>query len=301
MLTSLMMSFKNKLASHLETRDIRIMLSSQLERSDKTLEELERYANFLSDPKSAKGKLLYRTLSKEVGISPSKLYGSFRSGMKSTVSRVDSLIDLYENNNHRVLLSSNLTTINANALHLASLCDFYEKMTRALIVSVGELESLDYKRIDVPKGLNNYLRRNFSSDKLASFASILKYNLKIKKLDIVKVISEMDDVEVSESVLNAAKAVGGYSKIDPVGFNYLNIINPSFWAYVGIKSYSVLRLKYLDYEKNELKMLTLRHQELAQLKANGESDLATDKLITKLGERIEVARYEIKELEEKMG
>ncbi len=301
MLYKILLDVRARFASHLETRDIRIMLNSQLERTDKTLEAMKKYQNFLSNPKSPGAQGLYTRLSKESRVRDRDLYSKLYSGLETTSKRLSSLIDLYENNNHRVLISSSMTTINLNALHLASICDFYEKSLRALVLSLSELESLHLRGDGMPKELRHYMERNFTSAKISSLGSIVNYNEQNKREDVVKVIREMDDIEVTEETLAAAEAMGGKKRIDAAGFNYLNIVNPSFWAYIGFKSYSELRLLYLDMEKDELEMLEIRHQELAQLKANGESDLATDKLINTLKDRIDIKRYDIKELEESMG
>lgn len=304
MISKLLLDVKGRLASHLETRDIRIMLSMQKERGDKTLAMMEKYSKFLSNPTSSVGKDLYASISKEtVGnkVRPADVYSGLLEGMKLANKRVANLVTLYENNNHRVLMSSNLSTINANALHLAAICDFYEKSSRALVLGVSELESAALRGIAVPSQLRRYISANFASDRIRSLASILSYNRGKKNEDIVKAISEMDDVEVTEETLQAAQAMGGAKRIDPSGFNYLNVFNPTFWAYVGIKSYSNLRLLWLEMEKDELNLLELRHQELAQLKRDGDSDMATDQLITKLKDRIDIKRYDIKELEDSLG
>ena len=301
MITSILMDIRGRMASHLETRDIRIMLSSQLERTEKTIAIMEKYNKFLVSPRSNMSKSLYTRISKEAGVKDKDLYRNLLSGLKASHTRINGLIDLYSNNNHRVLISSSLTTINLNALHLASISDFYEKSCRGLVLSVSHLESLNYRTLSVPKSLNKYLELNFSNKRITSFGSIVGYNDRVKKMDVVKAIREMDDIEVTEETLIAAKAMSGGKHIDAAGFNYLNVINPSFWAYVGFKSYSELRRLYLDMEKDELEMLEIRHQELAQLKARGETDMATDKIISRLADAIDIKRYDIKELEESMG
>lgn len=302
MLSSIMMNVRNSLSGHLEVRDIRISLNSQLERTQRTLELAEKYNKFLKNPNHLTSKNLYAKMSKEAGVRDKDLYANVVTGLKATETRLKGLIDLYDSARYKVLVTSSIATINLNALHLAAISDYYEKTCRAMIMSVSELESLKLKGISAtPKSLNKYMQRNFAEERLSSMGSIISYNKRVGDKDIVKAIREMDDVEVTEDTLDAARAMGGNVRIDPTGFNYLNIINPTFWAYVGFKSYSELRLLYLDMEKDELEMMEARHQELVQLKANGESNMATDKLINDLSDRIDVRRYDIKELEESLG
>lgn len=301
MLRNVMLGIKSRLASHLEIRDIRVQLHSQVERTEKTLEVMEKYNKFLSSPRSPQALALYGRLSRHSGIRDKNIYSSLVGGMKSNLKRLEGLVSLYEDNNHRVLIASSVTTINASAMHLAAIADFYQKMGQALVLSVSEAESCKMRGDTAPKQLSKYIERNFSDERIQSLGGILKFNDANKKADIVKVIKDMDDVEVSDDTLVAAQAMGQSRAISAQGFNYLNVINPTFWAFVGIKSYSELRLMYLDLQKEELEMLERRHQELAQLKSRGESDLATDKIISNIQDRIDVKRYDIKELEESMG
>lgn len=301
MLTKMMLDFKKRLTAHLEIRDIRIALHSQLEQAEKTLDIMEKYNKFLANPRNSQSKALYISISRESGLPFNQIYPSLLSGMKSSVTRLQGLITLYDGVNYNVLITSSVHTINASALHLAAIIDFYEQMSRSLVLTVSELESLTFKQMAVPRELDNYIRRNLSNLRLRSLASIMDYNQRVKQLDVVKAIKEMDDVEVTEETLKAAKAMGGSAKIDPAGFNYLNVINPLFWTYVGFKVYSEFQLMRLDLQREELAYLEIRYQELAQLKANGHSDVGTDRTLTKIKDRIDVMRYDIKELEEKLG
>lgn len=301
MLTSLLLKTKARLAPHLEVRDIRVGLHSQLESNNKTLAIIEKHKAFLTSPNSTYARGLYSGLSNEAGISQRLLYTNLVEGLKSTSERLTGLIDLYDSARYKVLASSNLSAINANALQLAAICDFYSKFSRSLALCVTELESLNLRKDDVPKVLNNYITRTFSKERMSSMGSIIDYNANNKRKDIVKVIVEMDDVEVTRETLEAAKALGGSEKLDPAGFNYLNVFNPKFWTYCGFKAHSELRLMYLDSEKAELLMLEIRYQELVQLKETGNIDMATDKTINKLKDTIDITRYNIKEIEESMG
>lgn len=301
MLTSLLLDIKNRFASHLEMRDIRIALNSQLERTDKTLDIMNRYTEFLSNPKSPGAQKLYKSLASESRIPESRIYSELKSGLEKTSKRLSSLIDLYEGNRARVVISSSMTTANMNALHLASICDFYDQSCSALILATSELESIHLKGITGTKQLYVYIERNFNSKIVSSLGSIMEYNKRVKDSNIVTAISKMNDIEVTKETLDAAIALGQNKKVDPSGFNYLNVLNPKFWAYIGFKTYSSLRLQYLDLRRRELELMEIRHQELVQLKENGSVPLSVDSRINKLTDKIDTTRYDIKELEESMG
>jgi len=301
MISKYLLNTKNEIKAHLELRDIRIALASQLETTQSTMKILKDYNEFLKNPRASQASSIYKAISKASGIREGDIYDELVSGIDDTETRIKGLIKLYDSSTQRVIISSSLTTVNANALKLASICDFFSSTCNVIALTFTHLESLEYRKEKAPKTLSRYIERNLGDRHIASLASILKYNRNVSREDIVKGIEDMDDIEVTKETLDAAVAMSGNSRIDPAGFNYLNIINPRFWAFTALKINSEIKMWRIDLRKNELKIMEIRAQELAQLKESGTVDMETNKLIERLQNAIDDTRYDIKEAEDKLG
>lgn len=202
-----------------------------------------------------------------------------------------------------VLMQDSISTRHLNALKLQSTSDFFIARTKPLLAAMASAEVGESSGSDKrAKSATRYIEQSFINDPevMTSYASTLEFYNRTFKKGLVNELWEAVDVKADPKVLQIIETAEGAKKLDPVGFNYLNVVNPFFWAYMPLKIWSECKLYRLRLNEEELQLLDLRYQELL-LERQDRSSPKLDEQIERYEASISKTRRTIKKIQDSLG
>ena len=198
------------------------------------------------------------------------------------------------------VLRESMNVKQGHIIQFITLADYFLEATRSLAVVIQEAEVYHLRNLPLERNAQRYIEDNFDSANLQSIASLVVFFASKEKEDVISKIYELPDIKVDESILNTIQSTEGMGKIDPAGFNPLNIINPLFYAFTAQKIWSEIKFSRLEKAQKEIMYLELRHQELILLR-EGRNNPDLERKINKYQDAIQGLRSKIKRIKERLG
>lgn len=205
-----------------------------------------------------------------------------------------------DSDNIESVMREALNVKEAQIIQFITLADYYLEVVRALMVVIQEAEVYHLRGDKLERSSLKYIDENFGGEKLSSVASLLGFFVTKEKEEVVSKIYDLPDIKVDPTILSTIQSTEGNVKIDPAGFNPLNIFNPTFYAFTAQKLWSEIKFYRLEKAQKEMEYLELRHQELVLLR-EGRNNPALERKIGIYQDDIQTLRVKINRIKERMG
>lgn len=234
-------------------------------------------------------------------IKSDKLFKTMLMGTDVIAREAEVLEKALENDTMESVLRDALNVKEAQILQFITLADYYIETCRSIAVVIQEAEVYKLRGIELERSARKYIEDNFTKVKLNSIAQLIAFFAdKSKDEDLISNIYALPDIKVDDNTLITIQSTEGNAKIDPAGFNPLNIINPTYLAFTAQRIWSEIKFSRLNKAEKEITYLELRHQELVLLR-EGKSNPALERKIEKYQDEIQTLRAKIKRIKERLG
>jgi hypothetical protein len=250
--------------------------------------------------KSAEIKLYESQFKRRTG--KAKLFQSVIDGFESGLQQLDHIADLSVKIFADEEPSAGLTFKKATYVRMVAgigfAADYSIRLLNWLYATEEDAVGQVHAEDQFSKHEREYIEQYFES-----FCVVYKAML-VNVKNLQKLVEDMPDIAVNESVEHAATANLGIDKIDPLMLN--NLVspvkvsvkwNPFYLIGTIIASWQTKAYKATE---DELKLLQMRRAHLEKLR-RGESDPALERDIAMLADRIAVLTYELQNAKVKYG
>lgn len=233
-------------------------------------------------------------------INESKLFENMLVGTEVIIREAGILEKSLEDDTIESVFREAINVKEAQIVQFITLADYFIETCRSISVVIQEAEVYHLRGVELERSAQNYIQENFTPEKTRSMAQLIGFFGSQAKSDLISNIYALPDIKVDDNTLITIQSTEGMSKIDPAGFNPLNIINPTYLAFTAQKIWSEIKFSRLDKAEREITYLELRHQELTLLR-EGKENPALERKIGKYQDEIQVLRAKIKRIRARLG
>lgn len=250
---------------------------------------------------SSVGKNLAKELSRyNRSLKEDDLFFNLAVGCQVIAREADILEKALDDDTFEAILRDAMNIKQGHIIQFLTMSDFFLETTRALAVVIQEAEVYHLRGKPLERSSINYIETNFTSENLRAIAQLIGFFVSKRKEEVVSKIYELPDIKVDETIINTIQSTEGVKKIDPAGFNPLNLVNPYFYAFTAQKLWSEIKFYRLKKAEREMEYLELRHQELVLLR-DGRNNPQLESKIEKYQDEIQTLNSKIKRTKERMG
>lgn len=229
-----------------------------------------------------------------------ELFKNLTIGCKVIAREAAVLEKALDNDTFEAILRDAMNIKQAHIIQFLTLADHYLETTRALAVVIQEAEVYHMRGKELERSSMKYISENFTGENMRALAQLISFFVAKQKEEVVSKIYELPDIKVDETIINTIQSTEGAKKIDPAGFNPLNLINPLAYTFTAQKIWSEIKFYRLEKAEKEMEYLELRHQELVLLR-DGRNNPQLESKIDKYQDAIQTLNSKIKKIKDRLG
>ena len=233
-------------------------------------------------------------------VNPDEFFAQIAKACTIITAESESLENFLSDDARQIIMRETLNIKDAQILEFLAVSDFFLNTARTLMVAVAEFEIAKLRGSAMDTASLKYWSVNITKEVVLGFANSLAFFLNHDKGDVIEKIYDLPDIRVDKDILETVQSTEGRNKIDPVGLNLLNIINPIAWMYSAQKAWSEFKLYRLELNTDELEYLELRYQELL-LERQDRSNPDMEKKIKLYMDTIQIKRTKIERIRKTLG
>lgn len=229
-----------------------------------------------------------------------KFFESLLKGVNVIAREAGILEKALTNDSIESVMREALNVKEAQIIQFITLADYYIECVRMIMVVLQEAEVYHLRGEKLERSSLKYIDENLGGENLSNISMLLGFFISKEKEEVVSKIYDLKDIKVDPTIISTIQSTEGVKAIDPAGFNPLNILNPTFYAFTVQKIWSEIKFYRMEQAEKELEYLELRHQELLLLR-DGRKNPALERKIEIYQDDIQTLRVKIKRIKDRMG